>query len=615
MKSGIAKKLLVMVLALLMALGTAGGVLAKGKDDDRGGGKGKENKGKKIEIRMEFDDVQMEWARKHIASLAAQQIFEGYDDGTFRPNKPVTRLEAIVTAVRLMGLREQAESAEKKASHLNLKDEKQIASWARGYVAVALENDLFFENETKLQPNKAADRLWVTTLLVKALDLDDEARKKMNTNLDFRDKNAIPAGSVGFVAVAVEHGIVLGYPDGTFRPNRPVTRAEIAAFLDRAGMYLPDNGLLRGTLKAPVTNNTLLLTNGISYPVDPGAFVYRNGSRIALSDLKAGESIVFRTYNQVVIFIEVTGQAPGGENPAPFKVTGTLAAVNGKNVTLRLENGAEVTYRLDEQAVIKRNGVKVDASALVVGDKVTAHISAAGAIVSLEATGQSVNANLTGTLASEVKNNVLSVFSGGKLVQYALRSDADIYRNNEKVSASALKQGDEVFVRVENSLVELVTVTKTAEQSTVFTGTVKMVATDDQVLLVTVNGADTAYLVEAGTKIYRGGSQVALSQLKPGDVIFAKAKKDSITLEFVQVTEQAEQREMTVSGWYNGMTFNNEGKISTISIIQETGGAPQTVVYQVAKDVKISGSQTLLVQNHPIELKIKNQLVTEIIIK
>lgn len=614
MKRSIARKLLIVVLALGMVFGAAGGVLAKGKNDDRGG-KGKGNKGKQVEIRMEFDDVPMEWARKHIASLAAKQIFQGYDDGTFRPNQPVTRLEALVTAVRLMGLREEAESAEKKTSHLNLKDEKQIASWARGYVAVALENDLFFENESKLQPNKPADRLWVTTLLVKALDLDGEARKKMNTDLNFRDKNAIPAGSVGYVAVAVEYGIVLGYPDNTFRPNRPVTRAEIAAFLDRAGMHLPDNGLLRGTLKAPVTNNTLQLTNGLSYPVDPGAFVYRNGARIALSDLKAGETIVFRTYNQVVIFIEVVEQAPGGDEPAPIKVTGTLAAAVVKDVFLRLDNGTVVAYRLDDQAVIKRNGVKVDASKLVVGDRVTVRLSKAGEIVSLEATGQSVNANLTGTLASAVGNNVLSFFSDGKLVQYALRNDADIYRNNEKVSASALKQGDEVFVRIENSLVELVTVTKTAEQSTVFTGTVKLVSADDQMVLVTVNGADTAYLAVSDTKIYRNGSQVALSQLKPGDVIFAKAQKDSITLEFVQVTEPAEHRETTVSGWYNGMTFNSEGRIATISIVQTTGGAPQTAIYQVAKDVKFSGNQTLLVQNHPIELKIKNQLVTEIIIK
>lgn len=226
-----------------------------------------------------------------------------------------------------------------------------------------------------------------------------------------------------------------------------------------------------------------------------------------------------------------------------------------------------------------------------------------------------MNENFSGILAAPVNQHVLSVFHGNKLVQYALDSNADIYRNNNEVNASALKQGDEVFVRVENSRVVLVTVTKTVEQSVSFTGTVSLVSSDNNVVLVSVNGTDTGYLANSDTKIYRGGMLASLSQLKAGDVIFAKAKPDSNLLEFVQVTEQAENREITVSGLYNGMTFNNEGRIATISITQTVNQTPQTTIYNVSPTVKISGNQTLLVQNHPVDLKIKNQLVTEIVIK
>ncbi|WP_158543677.1 S-layer homology domain-containing protein [Cohnella sp. OV330] len=38
---------------------------------------------------------------------------------------------------------------------------------------------------------------------------------------------------------AVAKGIIAGYPDGTFRPNLPVTRAEFASLLDRV-LALPD---------------------------------------------------------------------------------------------------------------------------------------------------------------------------------------------------------------------------------------------------------------------------------------------------------------------------------------------------------------------------------------
>lgn len=49
----------------------------------------------------------------------------------------------------------------------------------------------------------------------------------------FNDVNEIPAGSIGYVNVAVEQGITTGYGDNTFKPNQPVKRGEMAAFLDR----------------------------------------------------------------------------------------------------------------------------------------------------------------------------------------------------------------------------------------------------------------------------------------------------------------------------------------------------------------------------------------------
>lgn len=36
--------------------------------------------------------------------MQSKEVIKGYGDGTFRPNAPVSRLEAIVMAVRLMEL-------------------------------------------------------------------------------------------------------------------------------------------------------------------------------------------------------------------------------------------------------------------------------------------------------------------------------------------------------------------------------------------------------------------------------------------------------------------------------------------------------------------------------
>lgn len=65
-------------------------------------------------------------------------------------------------------------------------------------------------------------------MIGRALGLDGKA-----TNTKFRDVTAKVTGS-GYIAAAVEEGVIKGYPDGTYRPYEPVTRGQMAIFLDRA---------------------------------------------------------------------------------------------------------------------------------------------------------------------------------------------------------------------------------------------------------------------------------------------------------------------------------------------------------------------------------------------
>jgi len=343
-------------LAATMMMGGAGSVFADGKGKDRDDDDGKiEFKGK-VQIILNFDDIKggdVEWAQRYIASLAAKRVFEGYEDGSFQPRKPISRIEAITAAVRLMGLRAKAESQEEMSTKLNFKDADKIAkqySWAVGYVAVAVENDLFLETDEAVQPEKPADRLWATMLLVKAMKLEAEAKAKMNSKLNFKDAEKIPAGAVGYVKVAVEKGLINGYEDNTFRPDRVVTRAELAALLDRTGDQMPgqDQTLVTGKLTAAPAGNVLTVEkSGVTktVAVDAGAFIYRNGVKVALSALKSGDELKIRTYNNVAIFIEVTKLAPEQQNT--FSAIGvyqdmTLNA-EGKIATIKINQNVNGT--------------------------------------------------------------------------------------------------------------------------------------------------------------------------------------------------------------------------------------------------------------------------------
>lgn len=220
-----------LLICMVLLFSFAGHSFAQGQDKN-------ESEQQRDKINFDFSDAdEANWANQSIGFMKYQQILSGYEDGSFRPNKPVSRIEAVVTAVRLMELEEEAK-AKSEGSKLLLDDAQKIDKkykWAKGYIIVALEKGLLDTSEHRLDPEKPASRVWVSTLLVKALGLQDEALALMSEKPDFSDVNAIPAGSIGYVNVAVNQGILSGYPDGTFKPHRNVTRAELATLLERTG--------------------------------------------------------------------------------------------------------------------------------------------------------------------------------------------------------------------------------------------------------------------------------------------------------------------------------------------------------------------------------------------
>jgi len=83
------------------------------------------------------------------------------------------------------------------------------------------------------RPDDPVTRADFVMMLVRAFGRGADAETLRPLEPPFSD--VTPGTSVaGHVNAAVEAGFVRGYPDGTFRPDRPVSRAEIAALLARS---------------------------------------------------------------------------------------------------------------------------------------------------------------------------------------------------------------------------------------------------------------------------------------------------------------------------------------------------------------------------------------------
>lgn len=144
-------------------------------------------------------------------------VIAGYPDGTFQPNKAVTRAEFTVMLVK--GLHLEAKAGTKftdTASH-----------WARDSIITAATHGIISGyNETIFGPDDLVTREQAAVIVSRAAKLE-----LVNSGLNFTDSQVISSWAQSGVAAALKGGLITGYADGSFRPRGKTTRAEAAAIL------------------------------------------------------------------------------------------------------------------------------------------------------------------------------------------------------------------------------------------------------------------------------------------------------------------------------------------------------------------------------------------------
>lgn len=160
-----------------------------------------------VDITAVFSDMKADdWHYDYVCELYSKSVIDGYPDGTFRPNGTVTTGEALKMILLAAGY----ETPEPVASH-----------WARNFLNLALEKGLIDKGDiTDL--DVPITRALMAKIVVRALSLVRVSETQYFTDTD--DGNA---------QILFEYGISDGYGDGTFRPTRSLTRAELSAIVCR----------------------------------------------------------------------------------------------------------------------------------------------------------------------------------------------------------------------------------------------------------------------------------------------------------------------------------------------------------------------------------------------
>lgn len=245
----------------------------------------------------QFTDTQNHWAKDYILSFAAKGFIEGYPDGTFRPEQPISRAE--FTCILLNSL----EITPSGSTVTTFSD--TAAHWAHAQIDEAVARGVLLVSEYPdgLKPDDSILRSEAAAMIIRALGKSPDSGQS-----SFTDSSEI-ARSIysGYINAAAVAGLIKGYPDGTFRPFSGVKRAEACTLL---------SGLTDGA-STPGTPGVSAVDGGLTGLVVQGNRYSLGSSTIYLRRDQANIPIYSISLNSGMVIVNNTFPFPldGANNP------------------------------------------------------------------------------------------------------------------------------------------------------------------------------------------------------------------------------------------------------------------------------------------------------------
>lgn len=156
----------------------------------------------------------------------------GYPDGTVRPNGSITRAEVSAILFRLLSDKTRDEYFTTESSFTDVK----AGAWYNNSIATLEKAGVIVDTAKggAFRPNEAITRAELAAMLAQFSDA------KPVKGVKFSD---VPAEHWAYeaIAIAAKMGWIEGYPDGTFRPDATITRAEMMTLVNRALERVPSD--------------------------------------------------------------------------------------------------------------------------------------------------------------------------------------------------------------------------------------------------------------------------------------------------------------------------------------------------------------------------------------
>ena len=162
------------------------------------------------------------WMDPYLNQMKEWGVMKGDANGNLHGERAITRAEFVVMLNRAFGYQEMGANP-----FTDVPDDAWYADDIRiSYKAGCLQGT----SATTASPNAPVTREQAVALVGRSLRL----KNTPGSTQDYRDENRISTWGRGVIRQATDMGLINGYPDGTFRPQAPISRGQAATVLSNA---------------------------------------------------------------------------------------------------------------------------------------------------------------------------------------------------------------------------------------------------------------------------------------------------------------------------------------------------------------------------------------------
>ena len=481
-----------------------------------------------------FSDIYDEkyaWAKDYIINMAYEGYITGYDDGTYKPDNEVTRLETIVLFARAMGaLRTENEDAlalaldkyedTVNALKLNFGDEEIAFMLYRGVLS---EDDLTTYLSSS-KANKPMPRQEAAAIITKALCGEEEAKAEVLTDMAYTDTKLIDPDYTQYVFYASEMGIMNGMDDGSFSPDSSVLRSQIAVMLsrsvDKINLYIESPYI--DDIDYDKNNITIVDTEGEKVLVgyDENTKFFLNGELSTEDNFVADTTATLTYINNRTAFVDMQELVPDNTYKAIYQ--GSTANSEGTSVTFKEpDSDKTTTYLLSSKvSLFAEDGSTALLRNFALGSYVEFDV-ANDKIIRMSILKKESFIQQAIVESIDIEDDLYITISHTKEeydgMKLKLNDNVVVYKNNDIEDLSKIYTGDRVDITLEYGVVTKLVATS---NNKTYEGTISEVnISSSSTIKVKIDDEIQTFDVLTDTKITANGEDATLYDLRVGDTV------------------------------------------------------------------------------------------------